>query len=225
MKKLFSIAIATLMAAGIAAIPLTTRADVQATADAQPTAETETAKVYLLPGSYLKDGERVQNTVADSTPLTATEKDALHLEGNVYEAGPIGDSLPLAVTTQKDKAGNAYTFNGWWYIVDATVTYTDVVPEVTETTYLYADFRADLSQRKDPVAPAPQAHTTIFASMSVAAIKRISLPRLTAAPFPCSSGTTGWSSKRAISSKSGSRGISVPKNPSSCRITIRINIR
>lgn len=156
MKKLFSIAIATLMAAGIAAIPLTARADVQAITDAQPTAETETAKVYLLPGSYLKDGERVQNTVANGTALTAAEKESLHLEGNVYEAGTIGDSLPLAVTTQKDKAGNAYTFNGWWYILDATVTYTDVVPEVTETTYLYADFRADLSQRKDPVAPAPK---------------------------------------------------------------------
>lgn len=153
MKKLFSIAVAAMMAAGMT-LPLATAA--QAATDTQPTAEPESAKVYLLPGSYLKDGVRVQNTVANGTELPTAEKDVLHLEGNVYEAGTIGDSLPLAVTTQTDKEGNAYTFNGWWYILDATVTYTDVVPEVTETTYLYADFRADLSQRRDPVAPAPQ---------------------------------------------------------------------
>ena len=60
---------------------------------------------------------------------------------------------PKPKSTRKDKDGNDYSFNGWWAIVDATVTYFDVVPDVTESIYLYADWRADLSQRKDPVKP------------------------------------------------------------------------
>ena len=118
-----------------------------AAAEPAPAAETAAA-VYLMPGSYYAEGEKVWNTVEGLTALSATDRDALHLEGNVYKAGGEGSTLPEAKTTREN-----VTFNGWWYIKDAVVTYTEVVPEVKATTYLYADFRADLSQHRDPVEP------------------------------------------------------------------------
>ena len=147
MKKVITFAIAGLLAiaGGGAAFTVTADSDAQAVQ--------ETAKVYLLPGSYARNGNRVLNTIEGLTPLNETELAALHLEGNVYEAGKAGSALPTPTTTQTDNAGGAFGFNGWWTVVGATVTYMTAVPEVTETTYLYADFRAAFSQRRDPVLP------------------------------------------------------------------------
>lgn len=137
MKKIITIAAtASLIAACV------TGAALSGTAAELPSSETESVQVYLVPGAG--------NTL---TGLEKADSDALNMEGDVYVAGKAGSTLPTPATTKTDGKGNAFTFNGWWYIVDATVTYTETVPEVTETTYLYADFRADLSQRKDPVAP------------------------------------------------------------------------
>ena len=120
-----------------------------ATAAAEGISETQTAQVYLVPGSYYdEDGEKQQNTVENATALSEDECSALHMEGNVYKAGEKGSVLPKAQTENY-----GIVFNGWWYIVDAEIVYTDTVPAVTEDTYLYADFRADLSQHQDPIAP------------------------------------------------------------------------
>ncbi len=110
-----------------------------------PVAETKAeAQVYLVPG---------EGNSLEGTPLTADETAALHMEGSVYKAGAAGTQLPTPTTTKKDKNNTPFTFNGWWTVVDATVTYFTTVPEVEETTYLYADFRAALSQHQEPVAP------------------------------------------------------------------------
>ncbi len=110
-----------------------------------PAAETKAAAtVYLVPG--------VGNSLA-GTPLTAEETAALHMEGEVFKAGAAGSQLPTPTTTKTDRTGAAFAFNGWWTVVDATVTYFETVPAVEETTYLYADFRAALSQPSDPIAP------------------------------------------------------------------------
>ena len=61
--------------------------------------------LYFVPGTYMEDGVKTENTV------------------------PSGAE---ALTT---------------------VTYFETVPELTETIYLYADWRADLSQPQDPVEP------------------------------------------------------------------------
>lgn len=110
-----------------------------------PIAETKAAaQVYLVPG--------VGNSL-EGTPLTAEETAALQMEGEVFKAGAAGSALPTPTTTKTDRTGAPFAFNGWWYIKDATVTYVDVVPAEEEITYLYADFRAALSQHSDPVAP------------------------------------------------------------------------
>lgn len=137
MKKIFTIGLsASLIAACFTGTALT------AAAAEMPAPAAETAQVYLVPGA----GNAL-------TGLETADASALHMEGNVYIAPAAGSALPTPTTTKTDDEGDAFTFNGWWYIVDATVTYTATVPEVKEDTYLYADFRADLSQRKDPVAP------------------------------------------------------------------------
>ncbi len=110
-----------------------------------PIAETKAApQVYLVPG---------EGNSLEGTPLTAEETKKLNMEGAVYKAGATGSQLPTPTTTKKDKSNTPFTFNGWWTIVDATVTYFTAVPEVEEDTYLYADFRAALSQHREPVAP------------------------------------------------------------------------
>lgn len=66
-----------------------------------------------------------------------------------------GSSLPKPSSARTDGEGNAFEFNGWWTIVDATVTYYNTVPAVAENDalFLYADWRAPLSQPKDPIIP------------------------------------------------------------------------
>lgn len=103
-------------------------------------------QVYLVPG---------EGNTLEGTPLTAEEASALHMEEGekVYAAGAAGSVLPTPATTKTDSLGAGYVFNGWWTIMNAEVTYCETVPAVEETTFLYADFRAPLSQKRDPVAP------------------------------------------------------------------------
>ncbi len=127
------------------AAPEQTAAPTASETNASPAAETKAAaQVYLVPG--------VGNSLS-GTPLTAEDTAALHMEGEVFKAGAVGSQLPTPTTTKTDRNNQPFVFNGWWTITDATVTYYTTVPEVEETTYLYADFRASLSQHKDPVAP------------------------------------------------------------------------
>lgn len=139
MKKILSLAMAVTLTA-VAAGSVGAVAFAVGTPAAQ--AE-ETAAVYLVPG----EGHAL-------TGLEKADAASLNMEGDVYKAGAVGSTLPTPTTEQTDAEGNAFVFQGWWYIVDATVTYTETVPEVTETTYLYADFRAALSQHRDPEPPA-----------------------------------------------------------------------
>ena len=111
-------------------------------------------QVYLVPGTYMSGGSKVENTISSgATKLTAAECDAIFTENAYLCTLSTGDKLPTPNSQRKDKDGNKYTFNGWWTIVDATVTYFDKVPAFTVTTFLYADWRADLSQRMDPIIP------------------------------------------------------------------------
>ncbi len=121
-------------------------------ASVSPIAESRAAaQVYLVPG--------VGNSL-NGTPLTAEETAALNMEGEVFKAGAAGTALPTPTTTKTDRTNQPFVFNGWWTIVDATVTYFETVPAVEENTYLYADFRAALSQHKDPIAPSGGAGTS-----------------------------------------------------------------
>ncbi len=154
MKKILTVAIATMLSAACVTGAAVSAA---ATADAPAAPAAETAQVYLMPGSWY-DGtaaETKYNTVEGLTALNAAEKEALHLEAeeNVYKAGAAGSVLPTPKTEKKDASSKPFVFQGWWYIVDATVTYTETVPEANGDLYLYADFRAEASQRHDPVAP------------------------------------------------------------------------
>jgi uncharacterized repeat protein (TIGR02543 family) len=67
-----------------------------------------------------------------------------------------GQTLPVPATTRE-----GYAFNGWWTIEDASVMYHDTVPEATEPVFLYADWRAELSQPMDPVNPPADAEEEI----------------------------------------------------------------
>ena len=153
--KVFSFAFALALAGG-----MTTGMTAMASAESVGTAQSGTAtiaettaeaQVYLVPG---------EGNALSGTKLTEAELTALHMEGDVYKAGAVGSALPTPTTTKKDKSNNLFAFNGWWTIVDATVTYYTTVPEVEENTYLYADFRAALSQPQAPVAPAASEGTT-----------------------------------------------------------------
>ncbi len=154
MKKLLSIAMATALVATCA----TGVAVGAAAIEAAPAAET--AQVYLVPGSWYdaEEKETRYNTVEGATALTAEEKAGLNFAEaqTVYKAGAAGTELPTPETEHTDAEGAPFVFQGWWYIVNASVTYTETVPETREALYLYADFRAALSQRHEPAAPSAQ---------------------------------------------------------------------
>lgn len=120
-----------------------------------PKAEATTqSKLYLVPGTYVSGGETVKNDIpSGATALTDDECAEIYTDNAYVCTLGKGAALPAPESQRKDAEGNLYTFNGWWTIVDATVTYFETVPEISETTFLYADWRADLSQRKDPVEP------------------------------------------------------------------------
>ncbi|MDE7379812.1 MAG: hypothetical protein K2N14_02050 [Clostridia bacterium] len=110
--------------------------------------------LYFVPGTYFSDGVKVENGLPSGAEKLSAEACAEMNTENVYKCKlPAGANLPVPTSERKDKDDNLYSFNGWWTIVNATVTYYKTVPAVTETTYLYADWRADLSQRKDPIIP------------------------------------------------------------------------
>lgn len=110
--------------------------------------------LYFVPGTYLEDGVKVENVISSGATALSEKQCAKIKTENVYVCTlEAGEALPVPTSNRVDSEGNPYTFNGWWTIVNATVTYYNTVPELTETTYLYADWRADLSQRKDPVEP------------------------------------------------------------------------
>ncbi len=163
MKKILTVALATIMTAacvgGLSVSAAAAQTASENSSVAAPAAA-EAAQTYLVPGSWYdgKTKETKYNTVSGLTALTEAEKEALHLEKepNIYRAGAAGSELPEPVTEKTDAEGKPFVFQGWWYIEDASVTYTETVPETDGILYLYADFRAAASQRHDPVTPPEQ---------------------------------------------------------------------
>lgn len=159
MKKIMALALTGILLAGGAGITVSAGAAAEGEYGYSSTLRAETAaesqgKIYLVPGTYLSEGVKVENTIASGADKLSDEDCAKIFTENAYLCTlSEGETLPSASGGRTDKEGNVYTFNGWWSIVDATVTYFEKVPAVTETTFLYADWRADLSQRKDPVIP------------------------------------------------------------------------
>ncbi|MDE6411884.1 MAG: hypothetical protein K2L02_05065 [Clostridia bacterium] len=155
MKKIVALALTGLLVLSGAAVTAGTSETVTAeTAALQAKDGAGTQNLYLIPGTYDLDGEKVENTISSgATKLDEEESGKIFTENAYLCTLSKGDTLPVPASERVDKDGNAYKFNGWWSIVDATVTYFDKVPDISETTYLYADWRADLSQRKDPVTP------------------------------------------------------------------------
>lgn len=149
MKKLATIALSALLVLGFAFTGATFTATATTTEQNAAT-QAETANVYLVPGSYENSNrETVYNTIASgATKLTDGESAAIHTP-NAYKCTlSAGDELPVPVTTKAD-----VTFNGWWTIENAEIVYHKTLPEADGTVYLYADWRADLSQSKDPIIP------------------------------------------------------------------------
>ena len=118
-------------------------------------------KLYLVPGTYMVEGNKVENTISsDATKLTQAECDEIFMD-NVYLCTlAVGSTLPIPQTSRVDGDGKTFVFNGWWAIVNATVTYFDKVPLPSVAKVLYADWRADLSQRRDPVQPGADTETS-----------------------------------------------------------------
>ena len=148
MKKFITIALSALFVFGMAATGVTLNA--KATAESTPAAQAEIATVYLVPGNY-KDvnGDTVYNTLTSgATKLTDDESAAIHTP-NAYKCTlSAGDELPEPATTK-----TGVTFNGWWTIEDANVVYHETLPVANETLFLYADWRAELSQPSKPIIP------------------------------------------------------------------------
>ena len=157
MKKILALALTAILSLGGTGVALASTAP----EEVSPLAQTEVVAVeqnslYLVPGTYKEGGVKVENTIASGAKkLSQDECDEIFTENAYLCTLSEGDALPVPTSERVDKNGEKYSFNGWWAIVDATVTYFDTVPEISETTFLYADWRADLSQRKDPVAPEP----------------------------------------------------------------------
>ncbi|MDE7082914.1 MAG: hypothetical protein K2O89_04335 [Clostridia bacterium] len=118
------------------------------------TMTTSQNSLYLVPGTYVSGGQKVENTISSgATKLTDDECAEIFTENAYLCTLAKGATLPVPSSSREDKDGNAFIFNGWWTIVDATVTYYDKVPNLSGTTYLYADWRAEVSQPKDPIIP------------------------------------------------------------------------
>lgn len=155
MKKILALALTGLLAVGGSGMAVATSAAAESLpAQRAETSVAEQKQLYLVPGTYLSGGVKVENAVSSGATKLSQDECAKILTDNAYLCNlSAGDNLPVPTSERLDKNGVPYSFNGWWSIVDATVTYFDKVPELSETTYLYADWRADLSQRKDPVVP------------------------------------------------------------------------
>lgn len=153
MKKIIALILASLLilSGSCVAFAATLTSEDMST---QPKAATEQHQLYLVPGTYMSDGSKAENSISSGAQkLTQEECDAIHTDNAYLCTLTQGAKLPTPASERLDAKGNPYSFNGWWTIVDATVTYFDKVPALTKTTFLYADWRADLSQRKDPIEP------------------------------------------------------------------------
>ncbi|MDE6373951.1 MAG: hypothetical protein K2L72_05565 [Clostridia bacterium] len=154
MKRILALALTSILLIGGAGAAASVSASAE---DKYAPVQARTAgdiNIYLVPGTYTEAGEKVENSVSSGADkLEIAECEKIFTENAYVCTLAEGEALPVPSSTRRDKEGNAYAFNGWWTIVDATVTYFDKVPSVTETTFLYADWRADLSQRRDPVVP------------------------------------------------------------------------
>ena len=156
MKKILVLILTSLLALCCFGVVFATALTADKTQAAAPAAEQ--GNVYLVPGVYKQNGKNVVNNVTSGAKkLTKAECDAIFTENAYLCTLPAGSDLPTPTSKRVDAKGNAFAFNGWWSIVDATVTYFDKVPQTTEDFFLYADWRADLSQRKDPISPEDQA--------------------------------------------------------------------
>lgn len=148
MKKILAVTLAGILALGGAA---------SLTACKKRTDETgPNGTVYLVPGTYLSGGATVENTLnSGARKLTDEQCGEINTENTYLCTNSKGAALPKPSSARTDSEGNAFEFNGWWTIVNATVTYYNTVPEVaeTDTLFLYADWRAPLSQPKDPIIP------------------------------------------------------------------------
>ena len=155
MKKILALTLSGMLVLGGSGIAIAATADSGSPAPVQAeVTAAESNNLYLVPGTYASDAGTVENTIASGATKLSDEACAEIFTPNAYLCNLAkGAKLPSPSSERVDKDGNAYTFNGWWTIVDATVTYFETVPEISETTYLYADWRADLSQRKDPIMP------------------------------------------------------------------------
>ena len=155
MKKILALILVNVLIMGGAGAAVATAATVESPEVRAETTATEQNKLYLVPGTYKSDGSKKLNTITSSgvKKLTDEECEEIFTENAYVCTKAEGEKLPTPRSTRRDKDGNAYAFNGWWAIVDGTVTYYETVPKAGEQTFLYADWRADLSQRKDPVIP------------------------------------------------------------------------
>ncbi len=154
MKRILALTLTGLLAFGGAGALSATAAANGPQAPLQTEEAREAGNVYLVPGTYTVDGAKTENVIAAGAEKLTPEQCGEIYTDNAYICTLAeGEALPVPTSERVDKDGAPYTFNGWWTIVDATVTYFDKVPAATEATYLYADWRADLSQRRDPVMP------------------------------------------------------------------------
>lgn len=147
MKKILALTLAGILTLGGAAM---------LTACKKRTDDGPNGTVYLVPGTYVSDGETVVNTLnSGARKLTDEQCGEINTENAYLCTNSKGSSLPKPSSARTDADGNVFEFNGWWTIVNATVAYYSTVPEVaeTETLFLYADWRAPLSQPKDPIIP------------------------------------------------------------------------
>lgn len=155
MKKILALILVNVLIMGGAGAAVASAAAADSPEVRAETTVAEQSKLYLVPGTYKSEGVKKLNTIVASgvKKLTDAECEEIFTENAYVCTKAAGEKLPTPRSTRKDKDGVAYNFNGWWAIVDGTVTYYETVPETSEQTFLYADWRADLSQRKDPVIP------------------------------------------------------------------------
>ena len=163
MKKILSVVLMILFVLGGSCVAF-------ASAPAAPQAETvaEQYKLYLVPGTYVTEEGKAENVLASGAQkLTQEQCEAIFTDNAYLCTLAEGNALPTPTSERKDKDGKAYTFNGWWTIVDASVKYFDKVPALSSNLFLYADWRADLSQRKDPVIPSEKPPVTSSHYMTI----------------------------------------------------------
>lgn len=154
MKKFFAYALSAVLSLGAVSGVAYSVSNAE---EIEPYAQAAEQAIYLVPGNYVNgDGETVYNTVAGATKLTDGECTAIHTPNAYLCEVEAGETLPAPATER-----TGVTFNGWWAIKNAEVVYYDTVPETDGTLFLYADWRAELSQPKDPVNPPEESEVVL----------------------------------------------------------------